>query len=110
MYLSAIGADAGARSAYMRARGKAEEVVKGSGLPWVMARPAMITGDREESRPAERTAAVIGAGLLAVAGAFGARSLRARYRSTTAEVLAAALIRLGEDPSVDRIVEGAGLR
>jgi uncharacterized protein YbjT (DUF2867 family) len=110
VYLSAIGADAGARGAYMRARGKAEEVVKGSGLPWVIARPAMITGDREESRPAERTAAVIGDGLLAVAGAFGARSLRARYRSTTAELLAAALIRLGEDPAVDRIVEGAGLR
>jgi hypothetical protein len=110
VYLSAIGADAGARGAYMRARGKAEEVVKGSGLPWVIARPAMITGDREESRPAERTAAVIGDGLLAVVGAFGARSLRARYRSTTPEVLAAALIRLGEDPAVDRIVEGAGLR
>ena len=110
VYLSAIGADPAARGAYMRARGKAEEVVKGAGLPWVIARPAMITGEREEGRPAERAAAVIGDGLLAVAGAFGARRLRARYRSTTPDVLAAALIRLGEVPEHDCIVEGAGLR
>jgi len=42
VYLSSVGADASARSAYLRARGKAEEVVKTSGLPWVMARPSII--------------------------------------------------------------------
>src|ERR1700733_5428722 len=42
VYLSGLGADAKARGAYMRARGKAEDAVRGSGLPWVVARPALI--------------------------------------------------------------------
>ena len=110
VYLSAIGADASARGAYMRARGKAEEAVKSSGLPWVIARPAIITGDREDSRVGERTAAVVGDGLLAVAGVFGGKKLRDRYRSTTPDVLASALIRLGEAAETGVIVDGAGLR
>jgi len=109
VYLSSVGADASARSAYLRARGKAEEVVKTSGLPWVMARPSIITGEREDGRLGERTAAVVGDGLLAVAGVFS-RQLRARYRSTTPDVLASALIRIGEAPEHDKIVDGAELR
>jgi uncharacterized protein YbjT (DUF2867 family) len=110
VYLSGIGADASARGAYMRARGKAEDAVRGAGLPWVIARPAIITGDREESRIGERTAAVVGDGLLAVAGVLGGKRLRARYRSTTPDVLASALIRIGEAPEHDRVVDGADLR
>lgn len=110
VYLSSIGADATARSAYLSARGKAEDVVKGSGLPWVIARPAIITGERDESRAGERAGAVIGDGLLAVAKVFGGRGLRDRYRSTTPDVLASALIRLGEAAEHDRVVDGADLR
>jgi uncharacterized protein YbjT (DUF2867 family) len=109
--LSAIGADASARGKYMRARGKAEAVVRDSGLPWVIARPSFITGEREESRPGERTAAVMTDGLLAVARVLGGKQLRARYRSTTADVLASALIRLGEDPDgANKIAQGDDLR
>ena len=110
VYLSSIGADPGARSAYLAARGRAEQAVTSSGLPWVIARPSIITGEREDSRIGERSAAVIGDGLLAVAGVFGGASLRDRYRSTTPDVLASALIRLGEAPEHDRIVDGADLR
>ena len=110
VYLSGIGADASARGAYMRARGKAEDAVRGAGLPWVIARPAIITGDRDDSRAGERTAAIVGDGLLAIAGAFGAKRLRARYKSTTPDVLASALIRLAEAPEHDRAVDGAELR
>ncbi|HEV7555460.1 MAG TPA: NAD(P)H-binding protein [Kofleriaceae bacterium] len=110
VYLSGIGASPDARGAYMRARGKAEDVVKGAGLPWVIARPAIITGDRDESRIGERSAAVIGDGLLAVAGVFGGRRLRDRYRSTTPDILASALIRIGEGPEADRAFDGAELR
>src|SRR5690606_15395334 len=46
VYLSSIGADTSARSPYLRARGKAEQVVRDSGLPWVIARPSFIGGDR----------------------------------------------------------------
>ncbi|MBV8763013.1 MAG: NAD(P)H-binding protein [Deltaproteobacteria bacterium] len=110
VYLSSVGADATARSAYLKARGQAEDVVKASGLPSVIARPSIITGEREDGRLGERTAAVVGDGLLAVAGVLGGKKLRARYKSTTPDVLASALIRLGEQPEHDIIVDGAALR
>jgi len=110
VYLSSVGADASARSPYLRARGKAEQVVTAAGLPWVIARPSFITGARDEPRHGERAAAAITDGVLAIAGALGGSKLRARYRSTSPDVLASALIRLGEAPEHDRIVEGAGLR
>jgi uncharacterized protein YbjT (DUF2867 family) len=110
IYLSSVGADPTARSAYLAARGRAEQAVTGAGLPWVIARPSIITGERDDPRTGERGAAVIGDGLLALAGALGGKKLRDRYRSTTGEILASALIRLGEAPEHDRIVDGAGLR
>jgi uncharacterized protein YbjT (DUF2867 family) len=110
VYLSSVGADANARAAYMRARGKAEDVVRSSGLPWVIARPSLITGERDESRPGERAASVVGDGVLAVFGAFGGKRVRERYRSTTPDVLASALIRIAEAPEHDRVVDGADLR
>lgn len=110
VYLSSVGADAQARSAYLRARGRAEDAVKSSGLPWVIARPSLITGERDENRMGERAASVVGDGVLAVAGLLGGKQLRDRYRSTTPDVLASALIRLGESPEHDRIVDGADLR
>lgn len=110
VYLSSVGADPRARSAYLRARGQAEAAISGAGLPWVIARPSWITGAREDGRPGERAASLLGDGVLALAGALGARRARDRYRSTTPDVLASALIRLGEAPEHDRIVEGAELR
>jgi uncharacterized protein YbjT (DUF2867 family) len=110
VYLSSVGADKSARSAYLRARGKAEDVVTGSGLPWVIARPSIITGERDESRLGERAAGIVGDGLLAVAGVFGGGKLRDRYRTTSPDILASALIRIGEAPVRDRIFDGADLR
>jgi uncharacterized protein YbjT (DUF2867 family) len=112
VYLSGLGANESAGSAYMRARGRAEACVcvRSSGLPWVIARPAIITGNRDESRLGERSAAIVGDGLLAVAGLVGARALRDRYRSTTPDVLASALIRIAEAPEHDVIVDGNALR
>ncbi len=110
VYLSSVGADAGASSAYLKARGQAEDAVRSSGLPWVIARPSLIVGDRDESRMGESVAAGIGDSVLAVAGLFGGRKLRAKYRSTSADVLASALIRIGEAPEHDKIVDGDDLR
>jgi len=110
VYLSSVGADKTARSAYLAARGEAEQVVQTSGLPWVIARPSIITGEREDGRLGERTAAVVGDGVLAVVGVLGGKKLRARYKSTTPDVLASALIRIGEAPEHDLIVDGAALR
>ena len=109
VYLSSIGADPSARGAYLKARGKAEGCVRESGLPYAIARPAIITGDRDDSRAGERTAAVVGDGLLAVAGLFS-KSLKQRYKSTTPDVLASALIRLGEQAESSVVADGAELR
>lgn len=110
VYLSSVGADPSARSAYLRWRGKAEEAVTTSGLPWVIARPSFITGERDESRFGEKAASVMTNGALALAGVFGAKKLRERYRSTHPDVLASALIRIGEAPEHDKIVDGSDLR
>src|SRR5262249_35059389 len=48
VYLSSVGADPTARSAYLAARGRTEQIVTGSGLPWVIARPSIITGERDD--------------------------------------------------------------
>jgi NADH dehydrogenase len=109
VYLSGLGADASARGGYMKARGKAEDTVRGSGLGWVIARPAIITGEREDTRLGESAAAVVGDGLLAVAGIFS-KGLRERYRSTTPDVLASALIRIAEGPEQNRAFDGSDLR
>ena len=110
VYLSSVGANPKAGSKYLAWRGKAEEVVMQSGLPWVIARPSLITGERDESRVGESAAAAIGDGLLAVAGVLGGKKLRDKWRSTTPDILAAALIRIGEAPESDKIFDGAELR
>ncbi|MBE7453568.1 MAG: NAD(P)H-binding protein [Kofleriaceae bacterium] len=114
VYLSSVGASATARSPYLRARARAEDAVRASGLPWVIARPSLIVegeGDgRDDARPGERVAGVVADGLLAVAGALGARRLRARYRSTTPAVLAAALVDLALDQPAGTIASGDDLR
>jgi NADH dehydrogenase len=110
VYLSSVGADAQARSAYLRARGQAEAEIKQAGVPWAIARPAIITGDREDSRPGERAGAIVGDAGLAVVGLLGGKTLAARYRSTTNDVLAAALLRLATVTPADQIFDGAALR
>ena len=114
VYLSSVGASEGARSPYLRARGKAEAAVRGSGLPWVIARPSFIVGGaggarRDDDRPLEKVGAVVADGLLAAVGLVAART-RDRYRSTTPERLADALVRLGLDGAAGRVYEGADLR
>lgn len=111
VYLSSVGASTKATSAYLKARGRAEDVVRTSGLPWVIARPSVITGEgRDDARPAERAAGVMMDGVLSVAGLLGAKSFRARYRSTTPDVLGGALVRLALDAPADTLAEGDTLR
>jgi uncharacterized protein YbjT (DUF2867 family) len=110
VYLSSVGADANARSAYLRARGQAEAVVSTSGLPYAIARPSFIVGERDDKRRGEAAAAHAIDGVLAIVGVFGGKRVRERYRSTGGDVLASALIRIGEAPEHDRIYEGADLR
>jgi uncharacterized protein YbjT (DUF2867 family) len=101
IYLSSVGASEGSRSAYLRARGRAEAALRASKLPAVIARPLMIVSsgggaERDDRRPMEKATAVVADGLLAVVGVVFARP-RALYRSTTPETLADALVRIGID-------------
>lgn len=96
VYLSSVGASATSRSAYLRVRGEIEAELEESGLSWLSARPAAITGhDRDVDRPAERWGAAIGDAVLSVASLLGAKKLRAEYESTSATRLAEALVSLG---------------
>ena len=98
VYLSALGADS-PRGAYLEARHRAEQAVMQSGLIWTIARPSFITGDRDEARPGETVGAAATDAGLRVASWFGAGKLRQRYRSTDADTLARALVRIALDPA-----------
>lgn len=100
VYLSSLGAGPKAQGAYLQWRWKAEEAVRASGVPFTIARPSIITGQRDEARPSEAFAGKAADGLLAVLGALGATTLRDRYHSTTDARLAHALVRLGLDPAM----------
>lgn len=110
IYLSSVGASASSRSAYLRARGQLEDDLAGSGLSWLSARPAAITGhDRDVDRPAERWGAAIGDTVLSIASLFGAKKLKEEYESTSSTRLAEALVTLGlSDES--GVQSGAALR
>jgi len=109
VYLSSAGAGNGS-GAYLAARRRVEEKLAASGLPFTIARPSFIVGDRDEPRRSEQLGAPLADGALALLGALGGRSLAARYRSITGAALAASLVRLSEDPAwVDRIAEREAL-
>jgi nucleoside-diphosphate-sugar epimerase len=112
VYLSSIGANPQTRNPYLAARAKVEAALEASVLPYFSARPSFISGPgRDDGRPAERVGSVIGDLALGTLGLLGARRTRARYASTTPEVLARALVRLGcEGESPRRAVEGQELR
>jgi len=112
VYLSSVGADPNARGAYLAARGRAEAAVAGSGLPYTIARPSVISGEgRDEPRPAEHLAAVALNGGLGLLAAVGAKRLQGRYRSITDIALARALVRAGTDPSFEgKVLHGEELQ
>jgi uncharacterized protein YbjT (DUF2867 family) len=107
VYLSAIGAAARTRSAYMAVRWRVEEEIRRSGLPWLIARPSFITGaDRDESRPLERVGAALADAALLFGALFGGGALRARYRPVTGDVLARGLVALALRPDTAGRVVG----
>jgi nucleoside-diphosphate-sugar epimerase len=111
VYLSSVGAGPGARGAYLEARTRVEETLKKSGVPYTIARPSFIVGDREEARASEgRFGAIADVGLRAI-GALGGGRTRDRYRSITGEDLAIALLRMANDPAWEnRIAHGEDLQ
>jgi uncharacterized protein YbjT (DUF2867 family) len=85
-----VGADAGARSFYMRVKGEVEDAVAAIGFrSFVALRPSMLLGERGESRPGE----AVGQALMPVFNPLMFGSAR-RFRSIDAGVVGAALASL----------------
>ncbi len=109
VYLSAVGVGPNAKSEYYGARVRAEAKLITSGLPFVIARPTIITGpDREEDRRGERLGAVVIDGLLGAAGAIGFKAIDQRYRSLSGPQLGCALVTLALDPAAENQVYETG--
>lgn len=111
VYLSSAGVSKGSASKYIEVRWRFEQELAASGVPYAIARPSIITGpDRAEDRPMEKVAQSVGDGLLGFVGALGGAKLRDRWKSTNAETLAKALVRLAFDEQANRIYESEELR
>ena len=111
VYLSSIGASDSAAGSYLQARARVERTLRESGVPFTIARPSFIVGDRDEPRALEKVSAPLVDGLLGALGALGARGLRDRYRSITGQDLARALVTLAADPAWrDRVAEPVDLQ
>ena len=111
-YLSSQGTKPDARSAYLAARWRAEEAVRASGLPFTIARPALITGpDRPEARPLELLAARISDPCIRILGLLLGPGWRDRWRSITGSELARGLVRASfAHTTIDRALTAEELR
>lgn len=112
VYLSSMGASARARGAYLKARWRAEDAVRKSGLPFTICRAPLLTGpDRPERRPAEIWGARIANPALRVLGAVGFGRLRDRYTSMDAVEAAEGLVRSAfHYMTINRVVQSDELR
>lgn len=112
IYLSSLGVQPHTRNPYFAARARIETELKHSGLSYVIARPAFVTGsDREEFRFGERTGAVITNSLLNVARLIGLGVLHERFASLTGKELGRALVNAALDGGcVNVTLEAAQLR
>ena len=111
IYLSAVGARANAGSEYMRVRGRVEDALKESGLPFVIAKPSFISGaDRKQPRRMELFGSRAIDGALATARLFGGRRLQARYQSMTGPELGSALVELALGEQTALVAETDGLK
>lgn len=111
IYLSSIGVDASTRSSYLEVRRRLEAELKESGLRYVIARPAFISGaDREEFRLGERAGASVTKVVLSIAEAVGIKALSKRFKTMSGRQLAHALVNAAfDDQCVDRTLDVAGL-
>lgn len=111
VYLSSVGTSERAAGAYLQARARVERTLRDSGVPYTIARPSFLVGERERPHLLEQLGAPLVDGLLAAAGALGATGLRERWRSITGVALAKALVALAQDPAwAGRVAEPPDLQ
>jgi uncharacterized protein YbjT (DUF2867 family) len=108
VYLSSLGARATSRNPYLAVRGRFEDELIASGLPYLIVQPSFISGsDRDERRVTERVASVAADALLGVAALMGAGRLRDRWSTLTGDALAAGMVRLSLDAPGGRVLADA---
>ena len=111
VYLSSLGTKEGVSSAYMKARWLAEEHLRQSGLPHLIARPSFILGERDDPRMMESIGGGISAVILGTAGFLGAKKTASRYGSIPGRELGRGLVREAlEWPADSRILYSDDLR
>jgi len=111
VYLSSMGVGPKARGGYLQVRHRFETELRGSGLPWVIARASFIVGDRDEERPGEAVGARLGDAALGLVGALGGKRMQQKYRSQTGAELARSLVHLALAPdAADQVFESDRLR
>ncbi|MEO1697129.1 MAG: NAD-dependent epimerase/dehydratase family protein [Planctomycetota bacterium] len=110
--LSSVGAKASSRSAYLAARGRAEEVVRSSGAPFTICRAPLISGPgRDERRPGETLARTVLTPVLRLVRLLGLKKLAGRYLPMNAEEAAEGLARSGfHYMTINRVVRSDELR
>lgn len=107
VYLSSFGVREHTSNPYLVARWRAESLLRASGLPYTIARPSFITGPgRDESRPLERTGAVVVDLIAGLARLAGARRFAGSVRSLTGAELAAGLVRHAFDAAAENTTLG----
>lgn len=95
VYLSCIGARATSPSPYLAVRGRFEDELKDSGLPYLILQPLFISGsDRDERRFGERAASVATDALLRLVALAGGGALRDRWATLSGATLAAGMAHL----------------
>jgi uncharacterized protein YbjT (DUF2867 family) len=111
VYLSSLGVTPNTRNTYMKVRARIEAELAAGTIPYTIVRPAVITGaDRDDGRPGERIGAVALDGVASILGAFGAKRLGRRLKTTSNTALASELLRVAFDPACERrIVESEEL-
>lgn len=98
--VSSVGADAGAKNFYLRAKGEVEQQLGKLGLPRLdVLRPGLLRGHRDELRPAER----LGMVLSPLADLLMQGKYR-KYRSIRADTIARAIVGLTKEKAAGRFV------
>jgi uncharacterized protein YbjT (DUF2867 family) len=112
IYLSSVGVGARVKNPYLAVRWRMENELRESGLPYVIARPAFISGpDREDFRLTERVLARVSDGFFGLASLVGAGVLRDKFGSLSGGQLAAALVHAAlDDRYLNATLEAADLR
>ncbi len=111
IYLSAVGTSSTSSGSYMKARWLAEEHLRASGLPYLIARPSFIVGDRDEARHGENIGSRMSDAALHLVGALGARRATEKYLSIRGQELGTGLVRAAMDWQDDaRVLYSPDLR